>query len=850
MSPQLHAIHGLPVPLTPLIGRQREVEEVSAVLRGDGVRLLTLTGSGGVGKTRLAIAVAAAVLNEFPDGVVGVPLGRLTDTTVLAASIANAVGVREAGGRPLAAQLASSLRDRTMLLVLDGLEGVARDAGLLPELLAECPGLKILVTSRVVLHVTAEHLYEVLPLSQAGTGTAAGASPGMPDALQLFAQRARAATAAFSLTAENEPAITEICRRLDGLPLAIELAAARIRHFAPGTLLARLERRLPLLTDGPRDAPAHQRTLTATISWSHDLLEEPERRLLRSIAVFAGGCTLEAAMRVGDAQEASLLTLVDHSLLRRFDASGGEARFVMLDTVREFALDRLAESGEWETVRGRHAMWCLDLVTPAEAAIGTGAQQQWIVPIEMEHANLRAAMQMAKDAGDGETLARLAGGLWPFWYARGFLTEGRGWLADALAMVGERTDLRLKLLIGSGALAHVQADDVSASRALGEALDLGRAAGEPRTLSLALTLLGAVARDRGDYGRSEALLQEGLERARMADDAWASGMALNALAILHERRGEFDRAAAVLQESAALAEASSDIWGKVHAISNMAHLRHRLGEFEQASSLYEQGAALYREIGDRRGEANALTNLGRIAERLGDLDRAVDLHSQSLEVTHALGDRRGTATALANRGVAHLRRGDLGHAGEDLRESLAIRFDTTDREGIATCLEKLSEVAIARGRAERGVRLWATSAALRDAIGAPLAPSERASYDVVMAAARSMLGDATVAELWACGREDTIERAVRSALDGDLEGTSPPAVVASRPEQVKGPATGLTPRELEVLRLLEEHTDREIADALSIGPRTVATHVTNILNKLGVNTRTAAVASAIRHGLI
>lgn len=369
-------------------------------------------------------------------------------------------------------------------------------------------------------------------------------------------------------------------------------------------------------------------------------------------------------------------------------------------------------------------------------------------------------------------------------------------------------------------------------------------------MSLALTLLGAVARDRGNYGRSESLLMDGLERARTADDAWASGMALNALAVLHERRGDFDRAAQVLRESIALAEASEDIWGKVHAISNMAHLRHRRGDFERAASLYGQAADLYREIGDRRGEANALTNLGRLAERLGDLDRAVELHTRSLDVTRELGDRRGTATALANRGVTHLRRGDLVHAGNDLRHGLSIRHETNDREGTATCLEKLAEVAIARGRAERAIRLWATAAAVRDEIGAPLAPSERASYDVVMTGARSMLGEARAAELWAAGRADALEHAVRVALRDEAAPEPSRSVVELRPQHAKGPSTTLTPRELEVLRLLEEHTDRAIADTLSIGSRTVATHVTNILNKLGVNTRTAAVATAIRHGLI
>jgi ATP/maltotriose-dependent transcriptional regulator MalT len=644
--------------------------------------------------------------------------------------------------------------------------------------------------------------------------------------------------------------VAEICRRLDGLPLAIELAAARVRHFPPEALLTRLKRRLPLLSDGPRDAPAHQRTLAATIDWSYGLLEEPERRTLRAISVFAGGCTVDGAQCVAGAGEPSLLTLVDHSLLRRIEASPGEPRFAMLDTVREFALDRLAEAGEWEETRRRHAAWCLELLAPAEAALGTATQQQFLRPLETEHANLRAAMEMAKAADDGEVLARLAGGLWSFWYARGFLTEGRAWLADALAMVGDRPELHLKLVLGSGALAHAQGDDDRATDALQRALDLAREAEDPRARSMSLTMLGAIARDRGDFEQAGSLLGQGLSTAEAAGDAWAIGMALNTLAVLHERRGDYERAAEVLKRSLELAEAANDVWGTVQAITNMAHLEHRQGEIERAASLYEHSARLYREIGERRGEANALTNLGRLAERLGELDRAVDLHSRSLAITRELGDRRGTGTALANRGVAHLRRGDLGHAEEDLRQSLEIRFRSGDREGIATCLEKLAEVTIARGRAARAIRLWATAAALRDAIGAPLATSERASYDVVMGAARTMLGEDEAARLWAAGREEAVDDVVREALR-DAPATEPALAVARTPARTDtGIMSTLTPRELEVLRLLEEHTDRAIADALSIGPRTVATHVTNILNKLGVNTRTAAVATAIRHGVI
>jgi DNA-binding CsgD family transcriptional regulator len=324
-------------------------------------------------------------------------------------------------------------------------------------------------------------------------------------------------------------------------------------------------------------------------------------------------------------------------------------------------------------------------------------------------------------------------------------------------------------------------------------------------------------------------------------------LATNSLAILHQLRGDFEQAATLLEESAAIAREHGDTWSSAQALSNMAHLSRRQGDFERAAALYEESGALYREIGDRRGEAVSLTNLGRIAERRGEIDRAIELHDSSLEALRMLGDRRGMAAALANLGVAYLRGGDLEQADRSIRESLQLRHRLGDKEGISTSLEKLAEVEAAREQAGHALRLWAAAAALRDAIGAPLAPSERASYDIVLAAARVSLTDDQIATIWAEGRSISTEQAVAYAL----QQKAPPSIAAAVPTAPSvTDASGLTPRELDVLRLLEEHTDREIADQLYIGPRTVATHVTNILNKLGVNTRTAAVAYAIRHGFI
>src|SRR6266704_4020181 len=853
--------NNLPVSLTSLICREQEVKAIHALLLRPDVRLLTLTGTAGVGKTRLALEVARGLAHDFADGVHVVSLAPISDPAFVISTIAHSMGLTESGSQPLLDRLKISQRDKHRLLLLDNFEHVITAATLLAELLEACPDVKILVTSREVLRLRAEHQFAVPPLALPDP-------QHLPDerslahipAVNLFIQRTQAIKSDFHVTTDNAATIAEICTRLDGLPLAIELAAARINLLPPQALLARLSQRLTVLTSGARDVPERQRTLRNTLAWSYQLLDAKAQRLFRRLSVFVGGCTLEAVCAALDAETTAVsvldgvASLVDKSLLHQTEQVDGEPRYVMLETIREYGLECLQACGELEAVRRAHAAYYLRLAEAAEPQI-RAEQIQWLDQLEREHGNLQAALSWLITSEEREPALRFGGALWQFWRRQGHLSEGYGFLKRTLA-ASEATaaPIRAKALIGAGVLAGELGNYAQAELLCEEGLRLSRDLEDLRSITTSLWMLGRAAYHKTEYAVARSLVEEALAVAQQVGSSWEMTHALDTLTFIAYDEGKYEEACMRGEECLLHARRAGDNKAIRNALFILGLAHFGADSQVKGDTLLEEFCALARAAGDERDLAWALVFLGGL--RTCVLDAGASgrtLMEEGMMHARRVGDQEVIVCAGYWQALDAFMQGDSPVARALLEECLTVVMQEVSHRKLllVLCLELLGEVVTAQGEPVWAARLWGAAETVRTSTGLSMPPALLIIYEQFTASVCTQLGEEAFQAALAEGRGMTAEQALTARGPVTMSIPIPALLPSPPPTKTSSYPSSLTAREVEVLRLVAQGmTNEQMAKQLVISPRTVNTHLTSIFGKIGVSTRSAATRYAIDHHLI
>ncbi len=864
----------LTAPLTPLIGRKHEVLTVCSLLQRQEVRFVTLTGPGGVGKTRLGWAVAGELLNYFAHGVCFVSLAAVSDPGLVIATIIQTLGLWEVGDRPLLEQLRTYLRDQHLLLLLDNFEQVVAAAPQLTDLLASCPQLHVLVTSRAALRIQGEYEFMVSPLAVPDLKQLpANEELAQIATVSLFLQRAQAIQSDFQLTTANARTIAAICARLEGLPLAIELAAARIKLLPPPALLKRLKDRLQVLTGGKQDLPARQQTLHNTLQWSYDLLTPQEQYLFRLLSIFVGGCSLQAVEAVahmvnyaalvdtpGSNQAVEVLdgvvSLLDKSLLQQTEVEADDPRLLMLETIREYGLACLQVQGEMKGMRQAHAAYYLRLAEEA-AVYQFGAEAGvWFEVLEREQENLRAAMQWAlecqsEEAENGiETAVRLGWALWRFWSVRGRLHEGRTFLERVL-VVSEHSDasVRAKALSATALLASYQGDYVRAEQLCGEALILFQQCADQKGIVHVLAVQIGVALHRRQSAHLHALAEESLALLRRDGDPWWTAYFLVVLARAASFQKEYARASHLFEESLTLLRTLGYPGDVAWPLLYLAHDLIIQGENTQARPLLEEGLALCRKADSKGGLAYALSLLGQVALEQGDVVSASDHFTKSLRLNQEVGHRQSVSRSFFFLASGMALQEDYIQARTLYEEGLTIAIMLEHHGLIASCLEGLAIVVTAQRQPAWAARLWGSAQIFHQGRSTALPQVMHIRDEQAQSAARSNLGEKMFAAAWEEGQKMTPQQALaaREPVSLTRQVAVEPAVSSVKTRF----SNQLTRRETEVLRLVAEGlTDAQVAQKLVLSPGTVSWYMRSICSKLGVSSRTAATRAAIEQHLL